>query len=72
MISMPHEEGIETMREALNTRADQTISTAFLITLLTMVLTLNIFEFDGKLFLQLIGTAMGTIVAPTYANLFMA
>ena len=70
--NIPHSEGIETMRESLNTRQDQSVSTAFLITLLTLVLTLNIFEFDGKLFLQLIGTAMGTIVAPTYANLFMA
>ena len=32
----------------------------------------NIFEFDKKLWLQLIGTAIGTGAAPTLANLFMA
>ena len=70
--NIPHKEGIECMQEALNTRSDQSVSTSFLITLLTLVLTLNIFEFDLKLYLQIIGTAMGTKVAPTYANIFMA
>ena len=60
------------MKEALDKRSDQSVSTGFLITLLTLVLTLNIFKFDVKLFLQIIGTAMGTKVAPTYANIFMA
>jgi hypothetical protein len=32
----------------------------------------NIFEFNGQLFKQLIGTAMGTKCAPNYSNLFMA
>ena len=32
----------------------------------------NIFSFCGKLFKQTLGTAMGTRVAPTYANLFMS
>ena len=31
----------------------------------------NIFEFGLKLFLKLIGTAKGTILAPTYAIIFM-
>ena len=31
----------------------------------------NIFEFDMNLFIQMIGTAMGTIAAPTFVNLFM-
>ena len=57
------------MEEALNTRADQTISTLFLITLLTHVLKLNVFEFDLKLFVQKIGTAMGTRLAPVFANI---
>ena len=69
--NIPHEEGIQCMKEALDKREDQTIPTLFLITLLTLVLTWNIFEFGAKLFIQLIGTAMGTRVAPTYANIFM-
>ena len=31
----------------------------------------NIFKFDNDFWIQLIGTSMGTRVAPTYANLFM-
>ena len=39
--------------------------------LLDLVLNGNIFEFNNKLYIQKIGTAMGTRVAPTYACLFM-
>ena len=60
------------MRKALNTRTDQSVTTLFLITLLTQVLKFNVFEFDLKLFAQKIGTAMGTRLAPAFANLFMA
>ena len=31
----------------------------------------NIFKFNDELWIQLIGTSMGTRVAPTYANIFM-
>ena len=47
------------------------IPTEFLIKLLRLVLTNNIFEFNREFWLQLLGTAMGTRVAPTYANIFM-
>ena len=70
--NIPHDEGIECMKQALNTRADQTISTMFLISLLTQALKFNVFEFDLKLFIQKIGTAMGTRLAPVFANIFMA
>ena len=36
-----------------------------------MVLKMNNFTFNNKNNLQINGTAMGTRVAPTYANLFM-
>ena len=39
--------------------------------LLELVLKCNNFVFDGDHYLQINGTAMGTHVAPTYANLFM-
>ena len=39
---------------------------------MNVVLKNNIFEFDGEHYLQLQGTAMGTKMAPAYANLFMA
>jgi hypothetical protein len=40
--------------------------------LYSIVLGKNYFEFNGKVYRQRQGTAMGTRVAPTYANLFMA
>ena len=60
------------MEDALNQREDQTVTTLFLISILTQVLKFNIFEFNLLMFIQLIGTAMGTRVAPTFANIFMA
>ena len=39
--------------------------------LLELALSNNIFEFNEELWIQLLGTAMGTRVAPTYANIFM-
>ena len=60
------------MRTALNKRDDKTIPTEFLLQLLDLVLKGNIFEFGNQLYQQLIGTAMGTPLAPTYASIFMA
>ena len=37
-----------------------------------MVLTFNNFEFNNNQYLQVGGTAMGTRLAPSYANIFMA
>ena len=42
-----------------------------LLQLLEKVLKCNNFDFNGRLFLQFGGTAMGTRVAPSYANTFM-
>ena len=38
---------------------------------MALVLMWNIFEFDLRLFIQIIGTALGTRAAPTFACLFM-
>ena len=40
--------------------------------LLEMVLTCNIFDFDDKHYLQVDGTAMGTKLVPSLANIFVA
>ena len=40
--------------------------------LLELVLKWNLFEFDKKMFLQIIGFAMGTRCAPNVADLVMA
>ena len=60
------------MKEALEKREDKIVSTNFLIDLMRLVLECNVFEFDKKLWIQLIGTAIGTVMAPTLANIFMA
>ena len=69
--NIPIEEGIEAFRVELEKREDKSIPTDFLIKLLRLVLENNIFEFNREFWLQLLGTAMGTRVAPTYANIFM-
>ena len=46
-------------------------SNTTLLTLLKMILEMNNFQFNGDNFIQTGGTAMGTRVAPTLANLFM-
>ena len=66
------DEGLEAAREALEERQDKDVTTEFVIRLLELVLKNNIFEFNKQLFLQLIGTAMGTKCTPNYSNLFMA
>ena len=66
--------GLQAFQKALEKRTMEEKSifpSHFLIDLLKTVLDGNIFEFNGQLWKQQIGTAMGTKVAPTYACLFM-
>ena len=64
--------GLQAFEKALNQRADQSVPTDYIMSLMRMVLGGNIFSFNGRLYTQRIGTAMGTRVAPTYACIFMA
>ena len=61
--------GLEAFEKALETREEKRVPRWFLNALLQQVLDSNIFEFNGQLWRQCIGTAM---VAPTYACLFMS
>jgi len=72
--NIPNLEGIRACAKALikSRRAEDTPPTQFIIQLLKMVLSHNNFEFNGNHYLQIGGTAMGTRLAPSYANLFMA
>ena len=69
--NIPHKEGITACEEALNRRDNQEPLTTDLCHLMRLVLTRNAFTFNGEFFLQQHGTAMGTRMAPSYANLFM-
>ena len=50
---------------------DKSIPTAFLVQLLQLITTWNIFEFDGSLFRQMVGCAMGSNISVVYACAFM-
>ena len=69
--NIPHSEGIEACRTALNSRRIRQPPTDDLIHLIKLILTRNSFVFGEEHYLQLRGTAMGTVMAPSYANIFM-
>ena len=70
--SIPHGEGLEALKNALDKRKEKKVSTESLCELADIVLKNNIFEFDEKTYRQLRGTAIGTKMAPPYAILFLA
>ena len=51
-------------------RTNTLLKTESICDLIRMILTMNNFEFENNHYLQLHGTAMGTKMAPAYANLF--
>ena len=72
--NIPHRDGIEACIHALNN--DQNPDplrppVEILTEMLNIELKNNVIDFNGDFFLQLQGTAMGTKMAPAYANLFM-
>ena len=75
-LNIPHEEGIQAVINRLYTNnpdSDQIpIPPGTMSDLLKIVLTQNYFQFADKMYHQIQGTAMGTKMAPAYANLFMA
>lgn len=74
--SIPQEEGLQTAINALydNNPAAEEIpfprATAEVV--MRTILRENFFEFNGQMYQQLRGTAMGTRMAPSFANIFMA
>ena len=71
--NIPHLEGIQSIKEmlAIHKPPDMLPHNSYIIETLELVLTNNHFEFNGEFYHQLSGTAMGTKLAPSYANLFM-
>ena len=74
---IPHNEGLEALKEALSTLDGRVDSeqrgslTEDVLSFAELVLKSNNFEFNGKHYLQKRGTAIGTRMAPSYANIFM-
>ena len=69
--SVPREEGLNYLEKGLNSRLDQSVPSDFLVDLKRLVLTMNTFEWDKKLYTQQDGTSIGTRAAPTLAGLFV-
>ena len=72
--NIQHNEGIDAYRRYLNThdQPTSTVRTETLCDLIRMILTMNRFYFNNTFYIQTHGTAMGTRMAPSYANLFLA
>ena len=69
-----HQEGADACREALETRPEsekQRLPSFVISDLVLMILKSNCFVFLGRFFHQIVGTAMGTPMAPSYANIYM-
>ena len=75
-LKIPHKEGVEAVKNRLyfkNRESDTVpIPPGAMSDLLNIVLTQNYFQFNDSMYHQVQGTAMGTKMAPAYANLFMA
>ena len=69
-----HEEGVEACGKMLDGRGEdekRRMPTVFIKRLVALILKSNCFSFLGKFYHQQTGTAMGTPMAPGYANIFM-
>ncbi len=75
-LNIPHKDGIQAVTTTLynkNTEPDDvTIPPGTMKDLLDIVLSHNHFQFNDTMYHQIQGTAMGTKMAPAYANIFMS
>jgi peptide-methionine (R)-S-oxide reductase len=69
--SIPHTNGLTALRSFLLQRGLPEKAVQGISILAETVLTKNVFEFNSEFFLQKSGTAIGTKMAPAYANVFM-
>ena len=69
--NIPHSDGVEACRSFLTMNTIDQALINDIPTLVDFILKHNLFVFDDEQYLQINGTAMGTKMAPTYANIFM-
>ena len=71
--NIPNNEAIHAVEEALSTTwpTHGKLSVKSITELLHLILNCNNFQFNGDNYLQIGGTAMGTRVAPSLANIIM-
>lgn len=70
--NIPHQEGLQAVKLALDTRPILSPATKHILKLLEIDLTNNQFQFAGHHFRQVSGCAMGKSYAVSYANIFMS
>ena len=70
--NIPHNDGIGGCKKHLDRRAQSTTSSEDICQLIKFILENNVLSFNDEYFLQVCGAAMGTRMAPCYANIFMA
>ena len=69
--NIPHSDWVEACRSFLTIYTTDQALTNDNPTLVDFILKHNLLVFDDKQYLKINGTAMGTKMAPTYANIFM-
>ncbi|XP_070549126.1 uncharacterized protein [Ptychodera flava] len=69
--NIPHSYGIQAVKEMIEENNTITVNPELICEMLQFILTKNYFEFNGQYYLQICGTAMGSKVAPSYANITM-
>ena len=69
--NIPDSEVIKAVKTSLDSFSRKTITTKVITTFLSLILTLSNFTFNCKNYIQIKGCAMGTICAPSYANIFV-
>ena len=69
--SIPTEGGVSACRKKLEASGKSSVVINVITKFINLILRYNIFRFANGFFLQKVGTAMGTRMAPNYANLFM-
>ena len=70
--NIPQNDGIGACKNHLDKRALSTTSSEDICHLIKIRLENNVLSLNDEYFLQVCGTAMGTRMAPCYANIFMA
>jgi hypothetical protein len=71
--NIPHQEGVNASLRAIEAANLQNTPPLEVVSyLMRTILERNCFQFINQNYLQVTGTAMGTAMAPSYANLFMA
>ncbi len=69
--NIDHDEGADACFQKLECRRNKEVSSGMLKSLILLVLKCNAFRFGSAIYEQVMGTCMGTPMAPNYANLFM-